>query len=334
MAASARQSRRRLIVGSLMLPLLISACGGGGGASASPGAKTYTLGFSQIGLTGPFLVADSYGAIDEAKKQGVKLTFLEAGGFTGLNKQIANTEDLLGKKIDALLLDPISNDALAPVISTAQQKGIPVIGTGDPIDQPGVKASVTSSHFDIGVSMGKALVDQFKGQQANVVVLGGPPGAEWTTRRVEGFMSVIKNESNFKVLTTQWFGDETRAKGLSLAEDFLKTFPDVNAFYTADNAVGLGVADAIIAKAKVGQIKIVTSVVDRDTISMIRQGVITVDAAQQPVLIGRMGVRLALSVLKGESVPKVTNVPVIVVTKDNIDQVNFDTMIAPEGWKP
>jgi ABC-type sugar transport system substrate-binding protein len=285
-------------------------------------------------LTGPFLVADSFGVIDEAKNQGVQLTFLEAGGFGGLQKQISNTENLIERKVDALLLDPISDDAIKPIIDRAIDAKIPVIGVGDALSHPGVTASVTSSHTEIGTAMANAVVDEFKGQQANLVVLGGPPGAEWTTKREEAFMDVVGKQSNFKVLTTQWFPDETRANGLKLAEDFMKTFPDANLFYTADNAVGLGVADAVKAQGKAGQVKIVTCVIDADTVAMIRDGIITIDVAQQPVLIGRMAVQTALQVLRGESVPRVTNVPVITITKANIDQVKTETMMAPEGWKP
>jgi len=329
----------RRLVSLTVATLFLVACGTGGGGSASPTAggsagTQYTLGFSQIGLTGPFLVGDSYGVIDEAEKQGVKMIFLEAGGFGGLDKQIANTENLIQQNVDVLLLDPISDEALKPLVQKAIDAKIPVIGVGDPITHPGVASAVTSSHEQIGQAMAEGIIKAFNGAPAKVVILAGPPGAEWTTRREKAFEDGIKKESNFEILTVQWFDEVTRAKGLALTEDYMKTFPDANLFYAADNAIGLGVADAVKTAGKVGEIKIVTSVVDRDTITMIKDGVITVDIAQQVVLIGRQAVRTALKILAGESVDKEQIVPVVTITKDNVDEVNFDTMIAPEGWKP
>jgi ABC-type sugar transport system substrate-binding protein len=303
-------------------------------AASNTPAKKYTLGFSQIGLTGPFLVGDSYGVIDEAQKQGQDMVFLEAGGFGGLNKQISNTENLIQRPVAALLLDPISDEALRPLVQKAVDAKIPVIGVGDPINHPGVSAAVTSSHEQIGQAMGDGIVKAFNGAPAKVVILAGPPGAEWTTRREKAFEDVIKKNPNFEILTVQWFDEVTRSKGLSLTEDFMKTFPNANLFYAADNAIGLGVADAVKTAGKTGQIKIVTSVVDRDTVTMIKEGVITVDIAQQVVLIGREGVRTALKILAGQTVDKEQIIPVVTITKDNVDQVNYDTMIAPEGWKP
>lgn len=329
----------RFLAALTIAALGLVACATGGGSTAAPsgggGAGAgHTLGFSQIGLTGPFLVGDSYGVIDEAAKQGAKMIFLEAGGFGGLDKQIANTENLIQQHVEVLLLDPISDEALTPLVQKAVDAKIPVIGVGDPISHPGTTSAVTSSHEEIGKAMGEGIVKAFNGANAKVVILAGPPGAEWTTRREAAFEAAIKANPNFEILTVQWFDEVTRAKGLSLTEDYMKTFPDANLFYAADNAIGLGVADAVKTAGKVGEIKIVTSVVDRDTITMIKDGVITVDIAQQVVLIGRQAVQTALKVLAGESVPKEQIVPVVTITKDNVDQVNFDTMIAPEGWKP
>jgi ribose transport system substrate-binding protein/inositol transport system substrate-binding protein len=328
-----RRDASRLVTLVVLGAAFLVACTAAGTAAPS-GAAKYTLGFSQIGLTGPFLVGDSYGVVDEAQKQGVGMVFLEAGGFGGLNKQISNTENLIQQGVDVLLLDPISDEALQPLVQKAIDAKIPVIGVGDPISHPGIASAVTSSHEEIGKAMGEGIVEAFNGAEAKVVILAGPPGAEWTTRREKAFEDVIKANPNFEILTVQWFDEVTRAKGLALTEDYMKTFPDANLFYAADNAIGLGVADAVKTANKVGQIKIVTSVVDLDTIQMIKDGVITVDIAQQVVLIGRQAVQTALEILAGETVEKEQIVPVVLITKDNVDQVNFDTMIAPEGWKP
>lgn len=289
---------------------------------------------AEVGLTGSFLVAESYGVIDEAKKQGVDLVFLEAGGFGGIQKEIANVETLIEQKVDAIILDPISVEALSPVLNKAKDAGIPVIGVGDLVDHPAVVAAATSKQEDIGHAMGQALVDGSKGQPVNLIVLAGPPGAEWTTKRHAGFDAVVKAASNIKTLTTQWFPDETRANGLKLAEDYLKTFPNANAFYTADNAVGLGVGDTLKQQNKVGQVQVVTCVVDADTVQMIKDGAITADVAQQPVTAGRLALQLAIKAARGEKVERVTYVPTVTITPDTVGEVKTDTMMAPEGWKP
>jgi ABC-type sugar transport system substrate-binding protein len=322
---------RTLVALTAGLAVLLSACA----ASSSPSAeKKLTIGFAEVGLTGSFLVAESYGVSDEAKKQGVDLVFLEAGGFGGIQKQIANVETLIERKVDAIIIDPISVEALTPVLDEAKAAGIPVVGVGDLVDHPAVVASATSKQEDIGKAMGQALVDANQGKQVNLIVLAGPPSAEWSTKRLAGFESVIKTASNIKVLTTQSFPDETRANGLKLAEDFLKTFPTANAFYTADNAVGLGVGDTIKQQGKVGQVQIVTCVVDSDTVQMIKDGVITADVAQQPVTGGRLALNLAIKAARGEKVDLVTYVPTVTITPSAVGQVDTSTMMAPEGWKP
>lgn len=321
--------------------VLFAACSGGaspsastGGANPSPSGNKITVGMSEVGLTGSFLVGESYGVSDEAKKQGVDLVFLQAGGFGGLQKQIADVETLIERKVDVIIIDPIDVAALTPVLDKAKAAGIPVVGVGDQVNHPAVVASVTSQQKDIGTAMGQALVDASKGKQINLVELAGPPGAQWTTLRLAGFDGVVKTASNIKVLTTQWFPDETRANGLTLAEDYMKTFPNANAFYTADNAVGLGVGDSLKQQGKVGQIEVVTCVVDADTVQMIKDGAITADVAQQPVAAGRLAVQLAIKVVHGEKVDLLNVVSTVTITTATVNAVSTDTMMAPEGWTP
>lgn len=323
---------RSLIALIACAAVLFTACSSGASPSAS--SKKITVGMAEVGLTGSFLVGESYGASDEAKKQGVDLVFLEAGGFGGLQKQIANVETLIARKVDVIIIDPISVEALTPVLNKAKEAGIPVVGVGDQVNHPAVVASVTSQQEDIGKAMGQALVDASKGNQVNLVVLAGPPGAEWTTRRLAGFESVVKAASNIKELTTQWFPDETRANGLTLAENYLKTFPDANAFYTADNAVGLGVGDSLKQQGKAGQIQVVTCVVDADTVQMIKDGAITADVAQQPVAAGRLALQVAIKVVRGEKVDPLNLISTVTITTATVNDVKTDTMMAPEGWKP
>jgi ABC-type sugar transport system substrate-binding protein len=55
--------------------------------------------------------------------------------------------------------------------------------------------------------------------------------------------------------------------------------------------------------------------------------------AQQPALMGRMEVRLADQLIKGQKPAElIIQVPLVLVTPENFDQVVRTGMQAPKGW--
>jgi ribose transport system substrate-binding protein len=68
---------------------------------------------------------------------------------------------------------------------------------------------------------------------------------------------------------------------------------------------------------------------------MMRAGCADYVVAQQPALMGRIEVRLADQLIKGQK-PKepMVQVPVVIVTPDNLDKLDTSGMRAPKGWTP
>jgi ABC-type sugar transport system substrate-binding protein len=71
-----------------------------------------------------------------------------------------------------------------------------------------------------------------------------------------------------------------------------------------------------------------------DTEKFIRDGVISASVLQQPVTMGRWGVRAAIGFLEKKPVPPVMFTGLMTVTKDNVDRLDLTTVRAPAGWTP
>src|SRR5947209_6503576 len=59
-----------------------------------------------------YWLAVDYGVAEESKREGVKMTLLEAGGYTNLNKQISQIEDCVVNGAQAVVIGAISYDGL------------------------------------------------------------------------------------------------------------------------------------------------------------------------------------------------------------------------------
>src|SRR4029453_12171908 len=73
-----------------------------------------------------YWLAVDYGAIDEAKRMGVEMQVLEAGGYTQLNKQISQIENCVAGGAQAVIIGAISFDGLNNLVGQLADKKIPV----------------------------------------------------------------------------------------------------------------------------------------------------------------------------------------------------------------
>ena len=78
-----------------------------------------------------YWMAVDYGVVDEAKRQGVRLQLVEAGGYTNLNAQISQIEDCVAAGADAVIIGAISLDGLNNLVKEIRIEGRP----GDRRDQ-------------------------------------------------------------------------------------------------------------------------------------------------------------------------------------------------------
>lgn len=307
-----------------------SASGAAAAAStASTPAKAFKIGVSVPDVQGPFFLAMLYGIFEEAKAQGAQVILLDAGGYGNLDKQISQMEDLISQKVDGILLDPIDDAALQPVVTKAVAAGIPVVGAGDPVG--GQAASqVTTDHAAVGKAMGDWVVKNITA--GTYIGLSGPAGANWSTTRWKAFKEVLDG-AGWTMLAEQ-NSDPSRDLGLKLAEDLLQRFPNATLMYAADNTIGLGAADALRAANLAGKIKLVTVVVDEDTKKAVKDGVVTMVVAQQTVKVGRDSVTALLKAMRKESVERSIGIEPVIVTKDNVDSLDYTPIAQPAGWTP
>ena len=296
-------------------------------------AKHYTIGVLVPHLSNPFFVGQAYGYFDEGNKLGAKIILHEAGGYEFLEKQISQMEDLIASKVDAIDLVAINGPGTAPLVDRAVAAGIPVVNCNVMTDSNNVVTRVRSDDLEVGHLqadfMAKAL--NYKG---NVVMLRGPAGTSWANYRGNGFKErMAKIAPGIKILGEQ-YSQNSPVDGLRLMEDFLQTYPQINGVYNGSDMVAIGSAQAVRAAGQAGKTVITATDLQPDSEKSMREGVLTATVLQQSVIIGRWCIRASINHLEGRPVPKQLWTPILLVTKDNLDKVDFRGVRAPNGWKP
>ena len=262
-------------------------------------------------LNNPFFVSMKDGAEKEAEKLGYKLIVLDSQNDSV--KEKSNVEDLIQQGVIALLINPTDSDAVVQSVEVANEKNIPVI-TLDRKSNGGIVASHIASDNVKGGEMAAEFVLEKLGAEAkfNVVELQGIPGASATRDRGQGFHSILDKKSNVKFVASQ-AADFDRQKGLQVMENIVQGNSDIQVVFAHNDEMALGAAKAIIAS----NIKAMVIGFDGndDALDAVEKGEMMATVAQQPDLIGSLGVELASKIANGETVDKEIAAELKIVSK-------------------
>jgi len=328
----------RILAGLVVLVLGMVALGWAAPSLDAPyprpakAARAYRLGALITQLANPHFIGMAYGIQEEARALGASVILHDAGGYQFLDKQIGQMEDLIANKVDAILLVAVSGPGTVPVVEKAYAARIPVININVMTDSPRVAIRIRSDDKFLGRKEGE-LMAQVLGRKGNVVMLKAAAGASPFELRSAGFKEYIRANTSIKILGEQ-NSVNTPDQGLKLMEDFMQTFPQIDGVMCAADFLAIGAAQAIRAAGKAGKIKVITVDLQPDAEKLLREGLLTGAIVQTAQIMGRWGVRAAINVLSGRTLPQQLYTPYFVVTKQNVDQVDFTLERGPVGWKP
>lgn len=262
-------------------------------------------------LNNPFFVSMKEGAEKEAEKLGFELIVLDSQNDPA--KERSNVEDLLQLGVVALLINPTDSDAVVKSVEVANKANIPVI-TLDRQSNGGEVTSHIASDNIKGGAMAAEFVLEKLGNEANinVVELQGIPGASATRDRGAGFHSILDNKANVKFVSSQ-AADFDRQKGLSVMENILQGNSDIQVVFAHNDEMALGAAKAI-GTSKTNAMVIGFDGGD-DALDAVEKGEMIATVAQQPDVIGALGVELASRIYNNEPVDKEIAADLKVVSK-------------------
>lgn len=272
------------------------------GCSKKAEAKKQMIGLSVSTQNNPFFVTLVQGAKDEAAAQGYELSVVDAGDDAV--KQASDIEDLVSKKVQVLIVNPVDSSAVAPSVAAAKKAGISVIAVDRTVIGETVTCQIASDNI-AGAKMAGEYLLQLVGEQAVIAELQGIPGASATIDRGKGFHQAVDGKANVVASLTANFN---RVEGLSVSENILQGNAGLQGLFAHNDEMALGAVEAAAAAGK--NIVIVGFDATDDAIAAVKEGRMAATVAQQPDEMGKIAVQTAVKIIKGESVPP--SVPVAV----------------------
>ena len=293
----------------------------------------------------------AYGIISEGKRLGQKISLVEAGGYTNLERQLNQVEDCISNGAEALVIAPISRDGNAKQVDMIRARGVPVVVIITGINTA-VDANSLQSFYNMGYISCKWVVDQpHSGDDpVKVVWFPGPPGAGWSVDGDKGCRAAVR-DSHVQILATRW-GDTGKAIQLELVENILQTMTSgenveldyiVGAATTIEGAVG-----AIRERNLEKQVRLVAYYYTPGMNIFLKRGAVAMAPSDQMITQARIAVDQAVRLLEGKDMvtggrPEFNDTgrliehvqpPFIIVTPDTVAGFDTATTLAPSGWIP
>lgn len=319
-----------LLIGLVLSLLLLAACTPANTAApegeapeaeepaeeAPAGEAVGPLGLSVSTLNNPFFVTLRDGAEAAAGDAGVQLVVVDAQDDAA--QEATNIEDLIEQGVAALLINPTDAAAIVPSIQRANEAGIPVF-TIDRAAEGGEVVSHIASDNVAGGRMAAEFLCNALGGEGNVVELEGIAGTSAARDRGQGFNEYMSEECPGVTIVARQTANFNRAEGLTVFENILTAEPDIDGVFAHNDEMILGAIEAAEAAGRAGEITFVGFDAIDDAVAAVRDGRLAATVAQQPALMGELGVQTAVAYLNGESVEAYIPVDLELITADNVE---------------
>jgi ribose transport system substrate-binding protein len=192
------------------------------------------------GLQFPFFVTMKDEAEAAAASLGIQLVFADAQNDSA--KQAADVESFIARGVNAILISPMTVDALVPVIEDAVSRGIAVATVDRQANTDAVLVHVGADNVEGGRAAARYIIEKLGGS-GSAIQLEGTPGASAAIDRKAGFDEVITG-SGIQVLASQP-ADFGRAQGQTVMENLIQAHPDFDAVFGANDEMIIGAIEAM-----------------------------------------------------------------------------------------
>ena len=239
-----------------------------------------------------------------------KYQLVVASGDFDLGKQIGQVEDMIARKVDAIVICPVDSKGVGPAIRKANDAGIPVF-TADIAAQEGRVVSHIASDNVAGGRLAGEFLAKALGGKGRVAIIN-QPAITSVLDRVQGFREAIARYPGITI-AADVNGQGVRDKSLEVASDVLQSNPGLDGIFGINDDSALGALDAVQQFRRSG-ITIVGYDATPPAADAIRKGTaLKADVVQDPKKIGATTIKVIADHFAGKSVPAIVPVEVSIV---------------------
>lgn len=279
--------------------------------------KSLKTGYEECGVylaeqAGVTLTVDVQGAQNESDEEG----------------QLTTMNNMINKGYNGILFSPISDSNLTSAVDTCNGGETVAVNVNDGVAQ-NTDYFVGPNAYQNGVLAAEWIAEKLN-HEGQVAVVIGKVSAYAARERTAGFVETMAEIAPDIEVVAQQSADWDRQAAKELAETWLTQYPDLDAVFSNNDDMALGVVEAVREYEKESGKHVYVVGVDGDSeaYESIRNGGQDATVDSFPYYVGMVAMEYMLRQLNGQEMPKVVWTPQALISSENIDSEASEVI----GW--
>ena len=287
------------------------------GWTAAP-ADAQTIALVQINQQALFFNEMNAGAQAAAEAAGAELVIFNANNDP--TAQADAIETYIAQEVDAIIVVAIDTNGIMPAVIQAASADIPVVAVDAILPDGPHAAQVGVNNYGAGVLIGRHFLDYVDSELGGTARIGivGALNSTIQNVRQRGFEETIGANPDIEIVGVV-DGRNVQDNAMSASENLFTANPGMDAVYATGEPALIGAIAATRSQGLEDDIKVFGWDLTEHSVEGIDEGFVVAVVQQSPYGMGEAAVEAILTVLGGGEVPRVVDVPVTLVTSDNVD---------------
>lgn len=313
------------LLASLLATLLASSC-----SKEEAASGTRRIAVIPKGTTHEFWKSIHAGANKAGTERKVEIIWKGPGREDDRDEQIKVVENFIAKRVDGIVLAPLDNTALVPVVKEAIGQKIPVVIVDSGLAWDGMVSFIATDNYKGGVlaaeHLGKTL-----GGKGKVLMLRYQEGSASTMEREAGFLDTVKKQfGGLEVVSHDQYAGPTTETALRKAENLLLNHKELDGIFCPNESATFGMLRALQDGGRAGKVHFVGFDSSEKLVAALQAGEIDGLVLQDPFKMGELGVDTILAHLDGKPVERRIDTGVHVATRENMQQPAMQALLKPD----
>ena len=323
---------RKLITFALILTFIAAASCKRAGSGNS---KKLSIAVIPKGTSHEFWKSIHAGAIKAARElsaPGAEVEVIWKGPLRedDREQQIQVVEGFASQGVSGIVLAPLDNRALVRPVEEAKAAGVPTVIIDSALESPAIVSFVATDNRKGGV-LGADRLGELLGGKGKVILLRYAEGSASTEEREAGFLQEMKAKfPNIELISTDQYAGATRDTAKRASENLLNRLgDDVQGIFCPNESTTAGMLSALQDIGKAGKVMFVGFDATQMFVDAMKAKQLHGIVVQNPFNMGYLGVKTIIDSLKGKNVEKRLDTGVVVITPENLDARDSQTLLHP-----
>jgi len=286
------------------------------------------------GTTHEFWKSVHAGAEKASQELGVNIIWKGPLREDDREDQTQVVESFINMRVKGIVLAPLDDTALVPVVTDAVRAGIPVVAFDSQIKTDEIVSFVATDNHRGGQLAGDHLA-KLVGGKGKVMMLRYAEGSASTAEREKGFLDAIAAYKEIEVVSSNQYGGVTTESAFKVSENLLTAHKGsggltVQGIFCPNESTAFGMLRALEDDGFAGKVAFVGFDSSPKLVDAMAKGHLDATVVQDPIKMGYQAVKAMVEHLQGKPVGKRIDTGATLITRDTMSSPTAQALLNPD----